>query len=84
MLVDSIFGRKRTWLDSDTNKTSCGYKEIVAPAKAVDPSDKWKEITVEMWRDAVYTNQTYFGNSHLRTIKAIGTREWATGSRHRL
>jgi len=27
----------------------------------VDRSSKWKEITVEMWRDAVYTNQTYFG-----------------------
>jgi|Transcript_119919 SAM-dependent methyltransferase len=26
-----------------------------------DPSQKWKEITVEMWRDAVYTNETYFG-----------------------
>jgi SAM-dependent methyltransferase len=30
-------------------------------AKNADPAEKWKEITVEMWRDAVYTNQTYFG-----------------------
>jgi len=28
---------------------------------AANPEDKWKQITVEMWRDAVYTNQTYFG-----------------------
>merc|ERR1719375_2615346 len=28
---------------------------------STNQSEKWKEITVEMWRDAVYTNQTYFG-----------------------
>jgi SAM-dependent methyltransferase len=32
----------------------------IALQKKVAPEDKWKEITVEMWRDAVYTNQTYF------------------------
>jgi len=30
--------------------------------EVVDPAEKWKNITVEMWRDAVYTNQTYFGD----------------------
>merc|ERR1719359_1018856 len=35
--------------------------EVAAPAPEVDASNKWKQITVEMWRDAVYTNQTYFG-----------------------
>jgi SAM-dependent methyltransferase len=38
--------------------------EPFAPAtapKKVEAADKWKNITVEMWRDAVYTNQAYFG-----------------------
>jgi len=30
--------------------------------EVVDPAEKWKKITVDMWRDAVYTNQTYFGD----------------------
>merc|ERR1712084_190664 len=38
-----------------------------------DPASKWKEITVEMWRDAVYTNQTYFGELISDTTKFVKT-----------
>jgi len=34
---------------------------------------KWKEITVEMWRDAVYTNQTYFGELISDTTEFVKT-----------
>jgi len=44
-----------------------------APAKNKDPSEKWKEITVEMWRDAVYTNQTYFGELISDTAEFVKT-----------
>eukprot|EP00419_Tripos_fusus_P008566 CAMPEP_0172657004 /NCGR_PEP_ID=MMETSP1074-20121228/1806_1 /TAXON_ID=2916 /ORGANISM="Ceratium fusus, Strain PA161109" /LENGTH=339 /DNA_ID=CAMNT_0013472013 /DNA_START=71 /DNA_END=1090 /DNA_ORIENTATION=+ len=38
-------------------------EQNVAPVtEVVDPAEKWKKITVEMWRNAVYTNQTYFGD----------------------
>jgi len=39
----------------------------------VDPSEKWKKITVDMWRDAVYTNQTYFGELIDDTTEFIKT-----------
>lgn len=48
-------------------------QQPVAPAKKVDASDKWKEITVDMWRDAVYTNQTYFGDLISDTTEFVKT-----------
>merc|ERR1711920_601680 len=38
-----------------------------------DPASKWKEITVEMWRDAVYTNETYFGELIADTAEFVKT-----------
>jgi len=37
------------------------WKSQAATKAATNPEEKWKQITVEMWRDAVYTNRTYFG-----------------------
>jgi SAM-dependent methyltransferase len=42
-------------------------------AKTDDPAKKWKEITVDMWRDAVYTNQTYFGELISDTTEFVKT-----------
>jgi len=58
--------------------TTKGVVEVKAePAaqskKVEDPADKWKKITVEMWRDAVYTNQTYFGDLITDTTEFVKT-----------
>jgi len=44
-----------------------------ADAPKADAAAKWKEITVEMWRDAVYTNQTYFGELISDTAEFVKT-----------
>lgn len=48
-------------------------QQEMTPLKDADPSEKWKEITVEMWRDAVYTNQTYFGELISDTSEFVKT-----------
>jgi len=57
-----------------SESTPCTFDHVLAPipmsyeqdaspiTEVADPAEKWKKITVEMWRDAVYTNQTYFGD----------------------
>jgi SAM-dependent methyltransferase len=42
-------------------------------AKSDDPAEKWKKITVDMWRDAVYTNETYFGELNSDTTEFMKT-----------
>jgi len=41
--------------------------------QTTDASEKWKKITVEMWRDAVYTNKTYFGELITDTADFVRT-----------
>jgi len=41
--------------------------------QGTDASEKWKKITVEMWRDAVYTNKTYFGELITDTADFVKT-----------
>lgn len=66
------------------DENSHGCQQVAATAAKVDPSEKWKEITVEMWRDAVYTNQTYFGeliNDTTEFVKTIAEHIKLSGRR---
>jgi SAM-dependent methyltransferase len=56
-----------------TKEVSTGDKCSQPPETTADPSEKWKEITVDMWRDAVYTNQTYFGELISDTTEFVKT-----------
>jgi len=58
----------RNFSSETTQSSASGH----AP-KVVDPAEKWKTITVEMWRDAVYTNQTYFGELIEDTTEFVKT-----------
>jgi len=37
------------------------------------PSEKWKQLSVEQWRDAVYVNQSYFGDLIQDTTEFVRT-----------
>jgi SAM-dependent methyltransferase len=58
---------------ADAGEISSGEQDHAAVMKDMDPSEKWKQITVEMWRDAVYTNQTYFGELISDTAEFVKT-----------
>lgn len=68
-LPPSPNGAKHSTAKPEEAETSAA----AAAAKNVDPAEKWKEITVEMWRDAVYTNQTYFGELISDTAEFVKT-----------
>lgn len=51
-------------------KKSTSYKE---EAPKVAPSEKWKQLTVDQWRDAVYINQSYFGDLIQDTTEFVRT-----------
>jgi len=72
--------------EAQGQEASSGISNTSAKAatKSVDPAEKWKEITVEMWRDAVYTNQTYFGeliNDTSEFVKTIAEHIKLSGRR---
>jgi len=48
-------------------------EEHAVQAAKADAAEKWKQITVDMWRDAVYTNQTYFGELIVDTTEFVKT-----------
>jgi len=60
-------------VNTESNGDNFTQYRNTAEIQTVDPAEKWKQITVEMWRDAVYTNQTYFGELISDTTEFVKT-----------
>lgn len=66
-------GQSHNAVSAPKKQSGDELKSTATPALDVDPSEKWKEITVDMWRDAVYTNETYFGELISDTAEFVKT-----------